>query len=247
MQTDLTKQALEFLQTDVLFYVDMLECIRRERAKILYAKYEKSAVDGVLLYDKPSGIYMLAADERVGAGAALSVLGEKEVTQKSGWIVTRGDKARTEVYERLQPTFETPVWQIAYLSKTPLAVKGELQFEFAGREQIERIKQDYDKESPENIEKLAADKKIRCAFCGGEFVGFIGEHPEGSMGMLHVFPEHRRKGYAEALESLLANEYIKQGRIPYGHVVVGNDASMALQKKLGFAVATRKLYWLRES
>ena len=66
------------------------------------------------------------------------------------------------------------------------------------------------------------------------------------MGMLHVFPEYRRKGYAEALESLLANKYIEQGRIPYGHVVVGNDASMALQKKLGFQVADEKIYWLKE-
>ena len=246
MQTDLIKTAVEFLQTDKLFYLDMLECIRRNRAEIVYAKYEKSALDGVLLYDRPSGIYMLASTQREGAGMALSLLSEKEIAQKSGWIVTRGDEARAEVYARLNVTHETPVWQIAYLSKTPLAIKGDIQFECAAREQIEWIKQNYDKESPENIEKLAAEKKIRCAFADGEFVGFIGEHPEGSMGMLHVFPEHRRKGYAEALESLLANEYIKQDRIPYGHVVVGNEASMALQKKLGFQTAEKKVYWLRE-
>lgn len=246
MQKDMIKQAIALLQTDPLFYVDMLECIKRERAKIVYAKYEKSALDGVLLYDEPSGIYMLAAPQKTGAGMALSCLQEKEVAQKSGWLVTHGDAAREAVYERLLIAWETPVWQIAYLSQKPFKIKGDLRFCFAERAQIERIQKDYDKESPENIEKLAADKKIFCAFSGEAFVGFIGEHPEGSMGMLHVFPEYRRKGYAEALESLLANEYIKQDRIPYGHVVVGNDASMALQKKLGFQVANEKLYWLKE-
>ncbi len=246
MQMDLLKTAKEFLQRNELLYLDMLECIRRNRAKIVYAKCENSDLDGVLLYDAPSGIYMLAARQRAGAGMALSALEDKEIARKSGWIVTRGDEARAEVYARLHITHETPVWQIAYLSKELFAVNSKLTFEFAQREQIEWIKQNYDKESPENIEKLAADKKIYCAFADGEFVGFIGEHPEGSMGMLHVFPEYRRKGYAEALEKLLANEYIKQGRIPYGHVVVGNEPSIALQKKLGFKTANEKVYWLKE-
>ena len=246
MQKDKRTQALGFLQTDTLFYVDMLECISRGRAEIVYAECENPSLNGVLLYDKPSGIYMLAATKTLGACTALSCLQTKEVAQKSGWLVTHGDGAREAVYSKLHVVWETPVWQVAYLDTPPFAIKDGLRFGLAKREEIELIKKTYDKESPENIERLAKSGKIHCAFCGDEFVGYIGEHPEGSMGMLHVFPEYRRKGYAEALESLLANKYIEQGRIPYGHVVVGNDASMALQKKLGFQVADEKIYWLKE-
>ena len=244
---ELKAQALEFLQKDILLHVDMLECIRRNRAEIVYAVCENSQEDGVLLYDRPSGIYMLSAPQTVGAGMALSRLLPKEIAQKSGWVVTHGDNARQAVYAALNVVHETPVWQIAYLSKQPFVVNSSLQFAFAEREQIEWIKENYDKESPENIEKLAAEKKIYCAFADGKFVGFIGEHPEGSIGLLYIFPEHRRKGYAEALECLIGNEYIKQGRIPYGHVVIGNEASRALQEKLGFETASQKVYWLKES
>ena len=125
-------------------------------------------------------------------------------------------------------------------------MQGKLTFSYPKQTEIQTICQNYDKESPENIQKLADDKKIYCAFFENEFVGFIGEHPEGSMGLLHIFPNHRRRGYAEELESFLINEYLQQGRIPYGHVVVGNEPSMSLQKKLGFEVAEEKLYWMKE-
>ena len=67
----------------------------------------------------------------------------------------------------------------------------------------------------------------------GGLVGFIGEHDEASMGMLEVFPEHRRRGYAQALEAALIERFRAVGRTPYCHVALGNEASRALQRKLG--------------
>ncbi len=67
----------------------------------------------------------------------------------------------------------------------------------------------------------------------GELVGFIGEHEEGSMGMLEVFPAHRRRGYARALEAALIDDFLAAGRVPYCHVAPANAASLALQASLG--------------
>lgn len=67
----------------------------------------------------------------------------------------------------------------------------------------------------------------------GELVGFIGEHDEGSMGMLEVFPEHRRRGYGRALEAARIRALRACGRTPYCHVAPGNAASRALQAGLG--------------
>lgn len=77
----------------------------------------------------------------------------------------------------------------------------------------------------------------------GELVGFIGEHDEGAIGMLEVFPEHRRRGYAYELEGFLVNRMLACGRVPFTQVVEGNDASFALQRKLGFTVLPRVQCW----
>ena len=63
------------------------------------------------------------------------------------------------------------------------------------------------------------------------------------MGMLEVFPEARRHGFAQALEAALIGELaleaaligelLAAGRTPYCHVAPDNEASRALQAKLG--------------
>lgn len=78
----------------------------------------------------------------------------------------------------------------------------------------------------------------------GELAGFAGVHEEGTVGMLEVLPQFRRRGLAEVLEAAVINQQLSRGRLPYCHVRTGNDASIALQKKLGFTFDTRTLYWL---
>ena len=78
----------------------------------------------------------------------------------------------------------------------------------------------------------------------GQLAGFIGVHEEGTIGLLEVLPAYRRRGLAEALEAALIRRQLERGRLPYGHVKVGNAASEALQKKLGLTFDRRVLYWL---
>ncbi len=92
----------------------------------------------------------------------------------------------------------------------------------------------YDLLSRAGIEDHLARGWIRGGFAAdGTLVGFIGEHDEASMGMLEVFPEARRRGFAQALEAALIDELLAAGRTPYCHVAPGNEASRALQAKLG--------------
>ena len=88
--------------------------------------------------------------------------------------------------------------------------------------------------SRSGIEDHLARGWIRGGFAAdGALVGFIGEHDEASMGMLEVFPEARRHGFAQALEAALIGELLAAGRTPYCHVAPDNEASRALQAKLG--------------
>ena len=81
-------------------------------------------------------------------------------------------------------------------------------------------------------------------FDGNVLLGFIGFHPEGSMGMLHVFEEHRKKGYGELLEKLDINRALDLGIVPYCHVFFSNRASLSLQEKLGLERGGRPVWWL---
>ena len=65
------------------------------------------------------------------------------------------------------------------------------------------------------------------------------------MGLLLIFPEYRRRGYAEELEGYMTNVILSEGRVPYAHIIEDNYKSVNLQKKLGFSVADEKVYWLR--
>ena len=75
-------------------------------------------------------------------------------------------------------------------------------------------------------------------------VGFMGEHLEGAIGLLHVLPEYRNRGYAQELEAFMIEHMMKKGQVPYGHVVVDNEASMELQKKMGFEFWDGTMSWL---
>ena len=74
--------------------------------------------------------------------------------------------------------------------------------------------------------------------------GFVGEHHEGSMGMLEVFPPYRGHGLGLALESFQINRYLSQGRVPFDQVIVGNEKSMSLQKKVGMELSKDTMSWL---
>ena len=49
-------------------------------------------------------------------------------------------------------------------------------------------------------------------------IGFIGEHLEGSMGLLYVFPEFRRQGFGTALEKICISVTLRKSFIPFIYV-----------------------------
>lgn len=221
-------------------FVDMAECVRRGAARVLRADGK-----GVLLYEKSSGIHMLEANS---AEDARALLRETPLQMSEGdrkFIVAHGDGVRDAVYDLLSVRAETACYQVMYAGK-PLPLGGKLRFGLPGRAETEKIKEEYKLESPENIERLCAEGKIWCGYEreSGAFVGFIGRHPEGSMGLLQVFPAYRRRGYGEELESFMIDKFLEEGLVPYAHIIDDNEKSMNLQKKLGYEVADEKIYWL---
>lgn len=97
---------------------------------------------------------------------------------------------------------------------------------------------------PEYVEDRLKAGVIFGAFVDGRLAGFVGEHHEGSMGMLEVFPPYRGHGLGLALESFQINRYLSQGRVPFDQVIVGNEKSMGLQRKVGMELSKDTMSWL---
>ena len=231
------KRTLAFCEKDPLFYVDVAECARHGRAVIEYAD-----TDGVLLYEKESGIYAFACD---GVEAGKKILRSFSQTGER-WVVAHGEAARAACYDSFFVLKETKCRQIAYRG-APFVLSDVLDFRPVGDRETQAIKEVYALEPPENIDALRKKGLLYAAYTKeNEFVGFIGSHLEGSMGLLYIYPAHRRHGYAELTEKFLANKYLSEGKIPYGHVIEGNEASLALQMKMGFEKANEFIYWLRK-
>ena len=75
-------------------------------------------------------------------------------------------------------------------------------------------------------------------------VGFIGRHMEDSMGLLFVKPEYRGRGIALKLERFMIGEMLRLGLTPYCHVIVGNEASMKLQREIGMELWKGSMSWV---
>ena len=78
----------------------------------------------------------------------------------------------------------------------------------------------------------------------GAFVGYMGIHTDGSMGMLAVFPDYRRLGYAEELERFILSKILAEGRTPFCQIAPDNAASLTLQQKLGLTQAPDYVWYI---
>lgn len=67
----------------------------------------------------------------------------------------------------------------------------------------------------------------------GILAGWVMTHEEGTMGVLTVLPEYRRKGYAQKLNAALVRNLRELGKPCLVHIIKGNAASLSLSKKSG--------------
>ena len=102
-----------------------------------------------------------------------------------------------------------------------------------GEEYWEIVNRHYDAmDDPEYIKELIRRKQLWGIFEDGALAGFIGQHFEGSMGLLEVLPQYRKQGYGKILEAFMIRHVLGQGRTPFCQVFDGNTASARLQERL---------------
>ena len=195
--------------------------------------------DGALLVrDSVSGAYLLACeDAEAGASLLERHAGECDLLMVSDYALGLAAFEKFSFAEKLE------CYQFAYYGKKP-ASDDALTVRKADAGDLDLLAQNYRLISREELEKVVARGSILLGYDGGRLVGFIGEHLEGSMGLLYVFPEFRRRGFAEALQRRLIARTMDEGFVPFGQVEKDNAASLALQEKLGMTRSAGPIVWM---
>lgn len=227
------EKALEFLNKDYLLNVDMIECIRRDICRILYASDK-----AVLIVADSGWVHMLSCEDRE--------LGLELIkTHQPPWVVLHQMDMR-EAVAGLGYRIGDECWQSAYTKTTPME-ETLADIRRLDRRFLKRIADNYELADEEEIAALLDAGVIYGAFAGGELAGFIGKHEEGSVGLLFVFPEFRRMGIAETLERNYVNRELAEGNVAYGQIFVGNTPSRQLQEKLGMDFSDKFICWCGKS
>lgn len=225
------------IEKEKALYVDMLESLRQEDAKIIY-----DSKTALLLQLKSWPLYLLAATDLEEGRKLLSGLNPDENGETV--LVLRGKELQALAMEMGFQSSD-PCFQTLYEKKEPLPVNSELDIRHPDKEDYELICQTYTLPiGEEEILECIAHPEFAAGYIDGKLAGFIGIHSEGSIGMLHVMDEFRGRGYARDLSAYMINGRIAAGAYPYGQVYYDNEASIALQKKIGMTFSQGYIYWM---
>ncbi|HWS42804.1 MAG TPA: GNAT family N-acetyltransferase [Pseudoflavonifractor sp.] len=228
--------AVGYLERDRLRYMNLLEVFRRGSAEMLLLRE-----DGLLLRDRESLAYMLTAESHQAASAMIA-----HIPRGSGLCVAHQDWYLPVLRARLGLGGGMTCHQAAWLGERPPESSdfpGELRpLDAAWAPRVRALYgHDY---ADEAYIAGAVERGMLGAFVDGSLAGFVGTHDEGTIGLLQVLPQYRRLGVGEALYRAMIRRRLDRGGYALAHIEAGNEASLALQRKVGMALSAHLLYWM---
>ena len=209
--------------------IHMMELLHRGLGEVVYDK-------GMDILLKFENLYMIHAVDESGARELLGKVPE------GAMVITTQEFVRDLLEKEFGKTGFCKCSQAVCTRKEafPVRYKNIRQLDIT---YLDYIMENYSSSEEHMKERLNAGVMYG-AFEEDRIIGFIGMHSEGSMGMLFVEEEYRKKGIAASLESYLINVQISNGFTPYCHIIEGNEKSLALQEKLGLYLADTPLWWI---
>ncbi len=191
----------------------------------------KADSSGVLVADSDHSFALLSADQ---PEQFLPLI------EKPALMVVIGHTAAERVRQHFH--FENQLVSLQYYYPHP-DIASDFQLEPAALADLTAIAQIYKLASEEELRKSIEMGWLWVARDEGKIIGFIGRHSDGSLGMMEVLPNYRRQGWGERMERALIKLVLAEGDLPYGHVVIGNEASRLLQEKLGLVCCKDEVVW----
>ena len=231
------KHMLNLKEKNKLLYIDMIESLKRGSGDIFYA-----GEDGIIVMNSNASICMIAAFSNE------NILDITEAINKirGKWRFVIHQEYLIDILKEHYEVKEViPCRQAVYTRRVSLPVSKEFEIKVLDVSYLEEVISHYNMISEVSyIKDRLMKSNIFGAFIDGKLAGFAGVHAEGSLGILEVFKEYRRKGVAAALEAYVINYHLALGYTPYGNVVEDNEISFHLQEKMGLSLSTEKIFWV---
>lgn len=225
-------KALEYLNKDYTLNIDIIEAIRRDIADILLCSQS-----GILVKTRLGrGCFLLSCDTEEFAVRAA------ELAENADIICIHQEKFVPMLCDKLSLKLFMECVNSIYSGSLP-RVEGEWDIRPLDMSYAREVGAAYYGEY-EYVQLLIDRGVLFGCFVDGSLAGFVGEHNEGACGILEVFPEYRRQGIGQALESFI-NEYeLERGFVPYGQIDINNEKSLSMQRKLGMTISAGHVFWL---
>jgi tRNA (guanine37-N1)-methyltransferase len=225
-EAEMEQEARKYLEKNRLLHIDMLEPLRLCEARILYA-----GEDGVLIYQIPGGIYMLSA------ASEACVRRISGLVENASLIVLHQPYLRDELMHLFSLKRTMICHQAAWMKDTPAPTQeNNADIRPLTMSDFPAVREHYVILPDEQYIRSRLEAGMLGVYVNGDLAGFIGTHPEGSIGLLEILPAYRRQGLAFQLESAMMRRQQALGRIPYAQIIEGNTASLALHEKLGMDI-----------
>ena len=236
MTDERTRAAVEYLEQEAMWHMDMLEALRRGRGEVIC--FEGKTVL-IKRNDEPES-YLLTSEGPDAAEAAF------EGVSAPWCVMARGPGVPERMMERFGLRCELVCYNVAYLkSERPRWDCPGLLIRPFRVEELPDFRAHYSREDVDKAREHIERGELFAAEYEGKLAGFMGLHSDGSMGLLQVFPEYRKLGIGRAIEIFFINFCLDRGWVPYGQVRCGNDQSFSLQEHLGMSMDPDKtLCWL---
>jgi len=230
------RQALDFLAKDFLTFAPMIEALDKNDAALI------SVHDfGVAMKHKEGIVLIGVADDD-------ATLHFKDRICDGGLNVVYGNTDPDYIINNIPNIIRAvPCHQVVYTKKSPPKLKMNIEYRLMDAGFIDFFYDNYSRSWDKAHMRILLEREfIFGAYVGGEIIGFIGRHMDGSMGFLEILPKFRRQGYGKELENFIIGRVMSEGRIPFAHIVMGNEVSMSLQGKVeGLDFAKKLATWVR--
>lgn len=230
------------IDRDPLLYIDVTEALRRGIGQVLYAD-EGACLIGFPHGDKPvTEFTSLCADLDAAKRVFPRLPWEREIL-----VAVHEEHCVPYLNDAypVKPFLGEAFHQMAYLAETPPALPdSSFSVKVLDVSYLPQVAAIHKEEDPEYLRERLESGVMLGAFDGGVLAGFIGVHGEGSMGLLQVRPDYRRRGLGKLLELHQIRHHLDRGEIPYGSVLTTNAASLALQRSIGMTPSAPTFHWL---
>ena len=215
-------------------YLGIDRVLKRGSGEILYKED-----NALLVKDNISGAYFLACTD---VSTGLSVL-DKYIDKDCNLLMVSDYNLGTIAFDKYGFAEKIECYQVAYYGDKP-STDTKLSIRTATIGDLPMLTKNYHMLSEEELEQIVLRESILLGYYENELVGFVGEHLEGSMGLLYVFPKFRHRGFGSALQRHLMAKTMDEGYVPFGQVEKNNLASLNLQKKLGMTISDNLIVWM---